>query len=188
VCMIQTIYLNSFWKSNYSLARKWVQDYPQDPKGYSILGIVYFRAGLCSEAVAAIDRSLALGMVDPRAYYMLGACSRDDAEKAMVCFGQALALAPEYAAPYQGLGELFYHQKKYDEAREFLLRAVQLQPSVLGFGYLIKTDLALGRGNEAGMVFVQAQRQIKNKDDLDFLYALLTFEPTGQPHVKGAAQ
>jgi Flp pilus assembly protein TadD len=77
-----------------TLARRALELVPNQPTFTNTLGVVQYRAGLYTEAIATLDRSLALGhgtqdgydrMFQAMAHWRLG-----DKPKALACFGKAL--------------------------------------------------------------------------------------------------
>jgi len=180
-CAVCTIYLNSLWRSNFTFASALVKEFPRDPKGYSILGIVYFRAGLCQQAEAVLKKSLSLGLADPRAYYMLGVCARGGAEESRRYFETAIALAPEYAAPYLGLGKLLFWSGEYRNAAAYFERVTELDPGVSGYFYLLQAYLKLSDHRKAAVVLERARRQIKDPQKILILEKALTSESKEAP-------
>ncbi len=171
--VISTIFLNSCWRSNYSFARAAIEAYPEDPKAYSILGIVYFGAGMCQDATQAIKRSLELGIRDPRVYYMLGACE-DNQQKAKDYFETAIHQLPRYAAPYLGLGKIYFNNSEYGTALTYFQQNTQLDPNLSGFAYLIRTHKKLNQATEARQAFENAQQELKNSEEISFLHDILS--------------
>ena len=76
-CVVIAMMLSYSWKSNAMLAFGWVKQYPRDPKGYSILGIEYYRHGDCVRAKEYFLKDIALGSKDHRSFYYAGVCSGD---------------------------------------------------------------------------------------------------------------
>lgn len=137
--------LTAAWKDNLTLAHSWTRDYPRHAKGHAILGISYYRRGDCDKAAPALTRAVQLGDRDPRLFFMLGRCAVPDDNLVEAYYRQALALAPDYAAPYRGLGQLAVLQGNYEAALGYFGQSARLQPALADYRYAARCLIALGR-------------------------------------------
>jgi len=71
LCMAITIPLNSVWNSTASIAKRLIVDYPNDPKGFSVLGMELFYTGEIQEAKVKFQKAIDNGSTDLRDYYHL---------------------------------------------------------------------------------------------------------------------
>ncbi|MCA9403352.1 MAG: hypothetical protein KC897_06185 [Candidatus Omnitrophica bacterium] len=161
------------WKDNLTLAHSWTRDYPRNAKGHAILGIATFRRGDCDKAVPAFLRAVQLGDRDPRLFFMLGRCAVPDDTLAAAYYRQALALAPDYAAPYRGLGQIAALRGDYEAALEDLRRSIDLQPALAAYRYAARCYIALKRPAGWPEWYRRAQTQL-NPAELEVLRGDLT--------------
>jgi len=83
--------------------------------------------GQYSDAVAALNRAIAIDGSQARAYTEKGYAHRrlNQFDQAIDAFEQSISLYPEgYIAPYE-LGSLYNEQKRYDEAEGYLLKSLK---------------------------------------------------------------
>ena len=104
---------------------------PNQPDALALLGTVLSTKKEHAEAIALIERAIAL---DPQAalfYFHLGnACEKAALHtQAEAAFTKAIQLAPQWAEAYYNLGNAQRVLKKNNEAKETYLRALQLNPA-----------------------------------------------------------
>jgi tetratricopeptide (TPR) repeat protein len=98
------------------------------------LGSVYLKQNRTAEARANFEQTTKLepNYPDtlPNAWNNLGllATREGRTERAVECFQEALRVTPGYWIALENLGNAFRQQKRFDEARETLLRAVGARP------------------------------------------------------------
>lgn len=130
------------WPAWEIAARQWVLDLPRDENAWLALGLALDRSarssaeskpetmpGTLPEAVAAYRHSLAL-QGKPKTWNNLGVAldllnQFDEAERA---FGQALALAPDYALAWMNLGCARMNATRFAAAAEAFQRGLALKP------------------------------------------------------------
>jgi predicted Zn-dependent protease len=103
--------------------------------------VLDIRLGRFNTAKAAIDKVLAQDAHHPRAHYSLGELYRQRGEAreldlAIAAYQQAIALAPDYADPYKGLGIVFYKQDLRDRAWAAFERYLILAPEAMDRAYV----------------------------------------------------
>jgi len=167
-CIFITMMLNYSWKDNISLAYGWTQDYPSNSKGFSILGIEYYRKGNCKDAKSSLLKSIDLGSEDPRSYHMIGVCSFDNYKQAESYLQKALELNPHYRSPRQALGILYYRNKEYKEAVRYLTESIEMSPTMRGYKYLILSYKEQKMDEKALLVYDHAVKNM-NKEEKETL-------------------
>ncbi|MBI5149843.1 MAG: tetratricopeptide repeat protein [Candidatus Omnitrophica bacterium] len=173
LCAVVTVPLNMAWKDNYMIASHMVRDFPQSPVGYLHLGIESFRRGAVDRARDALEKGFERGLEDPRGYYYMGLCFFNDFERSRPWFEKSISLFPNYALSYVGLGRIHVLERSYGQAIPWLKEAVRLAPSYTAYGYLIQSYLLLGRGQEAGIVLGEAERVVRDGNQLGSLRKLV---------------
>ncbi len=146
LCIFVSVRLIREWRSDISVASSLIQNYPDNQQGYSILGTEYFRQGKYDMALPVLKKSVSLGSRDPKIFYMLGLCDKQNAE---FFLHNAIFLKPDYVYPYIALGRLYFLQQRYKDAILYLKRSISIHPTYSGIGYLIKTYLKKGDYNNA---------------------------------------
>lgn len=160
--------ISAAWKNNLTLAHSWVQDYPRHAKGHSIMGIEYYKRGACEQAEPALQQAINLGDRDPRLFFLLGKCAILDDARAAALFLQAVRQAPDYAAPYRGLGQIAERRGKYAEAITYFQKSLTLQPTVGAYRSILRCLQRLGRPEEAPD-WLQRARGDLNPDEYQLL-------------------
>ncbi len=173
LCVTTASLLNSLWKNNFIMASAVIKHFPDFYKGYTILGIEYFRALDCQNAKFYLNKSLQLGSIEPRIQVMLGMCSLDQFELARDYFIQAIREFPQDVAPYQGLGKLFLRHGKYEEAILSLEKSLEIAPAICAYEDLIKTYLALGEKEKTKDILVEASKNLRDQEQLDYLQKII---------------
>ncbi len=181
-CIIATFILNASWRGNYTIARHWIEHYPQHPYGYFIVGIQYMKAGWLEPAKMAFEKSLALGMEDPRLYQSMGLLHLQDPPAAKKFFAKSVELFPSYAISYVGLGRSLLFEGDYTKALLYLEKSLELMPTYKGYGYLIQTLIFLDRGVDLPEIFQAAQKILTDKNQIDSLNKFMNLtEPLHTP-------
>jgi len=141
-----------------SLLSKGLSLKDHDPELWNYLGVAYWGKGLFDEALKAYESALALDRNNPVVLNNLGALllGRSQAAKdrtllaaAIDRFSEAIALAPDYASPYNGLGTAWAQAGDIEKALAQWKKAVELKPDFayplynLGASYAAKGDAAL---------------------------------------------
>jgi tetratricopeptide (TPR) repeat protein len=125
---------------------------PGDPRVLSALGQLHNRAGAWTEAIAAIQASLATDPDQPLAWANLGIAfaGTGDPVAARNAYEEALRLDPFESVAHFNLGNLHQRAGRWEDAAEAYARAVQSDPG-LGLGHfeLARTYIRLERYEEA---------------------------------------
>ncbi len=173
VCVLVTIYLNGFWKNNYTMARAMISNFPNNPLGYFFIGQEYFKQGACPEAKEAINKSIELGLIKPLSFFLLGVCSQEKPTDAIAYFEEAIKIDPQYAFPDIGLGRIYLLNGDVSKSLFFLKKGVELAPTFTGFGYLIQDYLLQNQVDQAKDVLRQARKVLNDQDHLRTLANLI---------------
>ncbi|OGX26237.1 MAG: hypothetical protein A2787_07715 [Omnitrophica WOR_2 bacterium RIFCSPHIGHO2_01_FULL_48_9] len=182
VCMIFTFVLNAAWKGSYTIAMHWIDYYPKNPQGYFIAGVEYLKAGFFNEAKIFLERSLALGMEDPRLYHSLGLVYLKEPAVAKQFFARAVESFPFHGISYIGLGRSLLFEGDYTKALLYLKKSLELMPSYTGYGYLMQTLLFLNRAEELPEVLREAQKVVTDKEQIESLQKFMSLpEPLKEP-------
>ncbi|MFA5088901.1 MAG: tetratricopeptide repeat protein, partial [Candidatus Omnitrophota bacterium] len=179
--ILTTYSLNIFWRSDYTVAAELVERYPRDPKGYFFLGLVYFQHGLFENAKVLLNKSVELGTSDPRAFYTLGLCYSvfgRDFDRATEAFNKCIAVYPDFALPYIGVGRILLLQGDREKALPYFQKSLKLSPTYSAYGYLIQTFLLEGRTGEAEELLQEASAVLADQQDLRSLTRMLEQKDT----------
>ncbi len=175
ICVTKTLFLNEDWKNNYYVGWACVRDYPTVSRGYALLGIEYFNAGLFKQAKGYLEKSVLLGDQIPYEVFTLGKCyiRLGDFESAEALLKQIIVRFPDYADPYFGLGAIYYVQKNDRQAQEMLEQALMLNPKrPLGYTVLMKVYCHLHKF-EAAKDLLQKAELYLNRQDISELRHIL---------------
>ena len=150
-------YQNGQYDEAEKLAVLITQQFPEHQLGWKVLGAVLKGTGRVSEALVAIQKSVALAPEDAEAHSNLGITLRDlgRLEEAEASLRQALALKPDLAEAHSNLGNTLQELGRLKDAEASHRKAIALKPdyadahSNLG-GTLLKQT---GRVSEALVAF-----------------------------------
>lgn len=120
--------------------RKAVELSPESEEPVRYLGMLYVRKGEYAEATTFLDKALRLSSEEPQAvqaeiYALLGLAmvKTQQVEVAQEHLEKALQLDPGHVAAHKTLGDVYFAQNKYPEARphyEFALKTLKDDPAV----------------------------------------------------------
>ena len=107
-----------------------LREEPQRPDGWTLLGILFKRAGRLDDAEAAYRRALQISPAYPDAWNNLGNLRRDreDREGALAAYREAVRLNPGNAETIHNLGVALEHFGQWDEALAAFDATVQAEP------------------------------------------------------------
>jgi tetratricopeptide (TPR) repeat protein len=130
------------------LLNECVQRYPQDPEAYFHRAQLLSRTNRMPEAIADLERVIALEpnfafAYNTLGYYWLG---EGDYAKAEDYLRRYRFLAPDQANPYDSLGEFYLSVGRYEEAEENLKKAIDVKPDFYPARAHLGT-LEVARGN-----------------------------------------
>ena len=122
--------IESAKERNLEIAKQALEEDSEDPRNYWNYANALNTIGRLDEAVAAYHQFMARSMSEEEvflAWHRVAGCFREQGEyeKAIEAELHALRLRPWYPDPYLGLGETYFHQKKYKHAKEFLLEGLR---------------------------------------------------------------
>jgi tetratricopeptide (TPR) repeat protein len=98
--------------------------------GWFNLGNAYLNAGNYQKALESYRRALRISPEFPSAMKNMGYAfeKTGDLDEALVCYNKALAINKTDAMIYVNIASINCRLKKYDKARDFYLKAMQLSP------------------------------------------------------------
>lgn len=137
---------------------------PTYAEPWSSLGDVYRRLDQPDEAMTAYRRAIGLNPKEPWPYHYLGWLheQRGQHDTASTRFQQAIErhrADPERALSWQELGQVYFTQKRYQEASKAFRQAGALDPTyALPWHYLGDTYRVLNRAEEAINAYERASR------------------------------
>lgn len=143
---IVTVQINGMWRHDYIMAYRLYQNHPDDPSSHLFMGITYQRIGELQKARDVILKGMALGLKDPRTYYILGQCAMNDLEEGERYLKEGVHFYPDYAMLHLGLGRIYLLKGQIDNALFHIEKSIELTPSYRGYCYL--TQIYLMRGDE----------------------------------------
>ena len=167
ICVTKTLFLNEDWKNNYYVGWAWVRDYPTVGRGYALLGVEYFNAGLFKQARGYLEKSVLLGDQVPYEVFTLGKCyiQLGDFESAEALLKQIILRFPDYADPYFALGAIYYVQQNNRQAQEMLEKALMLNPKrPSGYMVLMKVYCHLHKFEAAKDLLQKAELYLNVQD------------------------
>lgn len=141
------------------LAISMTEAFPAYHIGWKALGVVLKQTGRPSEAVAPMQRSVALSPQDPEAHINLGVTLKElgRLSEAEASYRQAITLNPDSAEAYYNLGNTLHELGRSGEAKTSYQQAIALQPEyVKAHNNLGNTLQKLGKLEEAEASYQQA--------------------------------
>ena len=128
------------------------QEFPNQQFGWKVLGAVFKKTGRISEALVAVQKSVALAPEDAEAHYNLGNTLQElgRLEEAEASYRQAISLKPDYAEAHSNLGNTLRDLSRPEEAKASYRQAISLKPDLVeAHSNLGVTLKELGRLEEA---------------------------------------
>ena len=169
----------------YAAARKAIEIDPLSSTSHALLGRVFLRRRQHDEAVAAIERSVALNPNRARPYAFLADALTfaGRAEEAVELLFVAMRLDPFYSPLYNlYLGRAYYFSQQYKKALSQLETCAARAPKFRACGmYLIPTYAELGRQADA-------ERQIATLLKIAPKFSIAASVQTHLPYVPSAMQ
>jgi tetratricopeptide (TPR) repeat protein len=108
--------------------KKAIEINPDYALGYRELGALYFSLKQTDEAIKNYQKAIEINPKYARAYnelgYLYGTLNED--EKSLTYYSKAIELDPKEALVYHRIGFTYYALGRYSQARENLLKAIQL--------------------------------------------------------------
>ena len=126
-CLLE-YYQNGQYEEAEQLARSINQAFPNHQFSWKVLGAILGQTGRISEALAAIQKEVALAPKDPEAHSNLGVTLQalGKLEEAEASCRNAIALAPNFAEAYYNLGNTLKEMAKLEEAAKCFSKAIAL--------------------------------------------------------------
>jgi len=159
ICATRTFFLNADWKSNFDVGWACVRDYPAFARGYALLGVEFYNAGLYKEAKGYAEKSVLLKDTMPKEVLNLAKCyvQLKEFKSAESLLKQIINNEPAFIDPYVWLGIVYDEQNKVPQARQVLDKALNLDPKkFIGYKPLIKVYLEERNFKAAGDLLKKA--------------------------------
>lgn len=125
---------------------------PEHPDAWHLLGLISFRNGQAEEAVERIRRAITSNPASAVYYDNLGRILEDQGrvEEATECFRQLVRLRPEEPEAHLRLGNNYLRRERFEDAAACFRRVLELQPGAVEalsrLGYSLRQQ---GRSREA---------------------------------------
>jgi tetratricopeptide (TPR) repeat protein len=136
-----------------------IEDQPESSYPYLFLGTLYRQQGRGEDAARFFEKYLenkprggAFAFVRPdyEIYHQIGTCFPDNPDRAIAEFKKAIALNPDFAVAYADLGRAYMHKKDYDQALNFIRKALTMDEGLFpAYVYAVEVHLARGEPEEA---------------------------------------
>jgi predicted O-linked N-acetylglucosamine transferase (SPINDLY family) len=113
-----------------ALAKELIGLHPREHMAWKVLGAIQLKNNQFDKSLESSHRCVELSRDDAAVYNNIGYArlGLDDLEGAKSAFELAMAIAPNYAKPLNGLGTVYRKQKKLSEAERLCRDAVTLDP------------------------------------------------------------
>jgi tetratricopeptide (TPR) repeat protein len=141
--------------------RMYLRSRPDDAGAHYGLGRIYELGMQFDKAKPEFQRSLELRPVQTESWYELGdmALKQNNYADALTDFQNVLARDGRHGGALAGSGQALFHEKRYDEALEYLRRSIAAAPGYQpGHYYLGLTLSRLGQKEEANRELSIAQK------------------------------
>lgn len=119
---IITISANTVWKNNLALFQKIEKDSPNTAFAHNGLGVIYYNKGLLNEAVQEYLTALRLNPDDREIHYNLRLAY------ALKEYRASKKLKFDYPEIHYYIGQAYYDNRRFDEARKEFETALKLKP------------------------------------------------------------
>ncbi|MEI6108276.1 MAG: tetratricopeptide repeat protein, partial [Opitutae bacterium] len=113
-----------------SLAREMTKRFPRHWAGWKMLGVVLKQMGQSADALAPMQKAVALSPGDAEAHNNLGIVLNElgRLDEAEASYRRALQISPEYAQAHSNLGATLQDLGRLDEAEASYRRALKIAP------------------------------------------------------------
>jgi tetratricopeptide (TPR) repeat protein len=130
---------------------------PENKDALFGLASVYQRTGQLPQARATYSKLLSLDPENwPAMNNFLVLAAEESPDHAIEEFKRLMRTNPEFAPIPAQIGMIYYRQKKYDDAANFLVKAIQLDPSNLSYRFNLAVIYdRLGRSRSAARLYQQ---------------------------------
>ncbi|MDE3186836.1 MAG: tetratricopeptide repeat protein [Acidobacteriota bacterium] len=155
---------------------------PNDASAHYGLGRIYQVGLQFDKAQAEFARSVELQPVQTESYFELGdlALKQGDFGEAIKQFSKTLERDPKHGGALEGTGEAYFRQKHYDQAKDFLERAIAAAPDYAPCHYYLGLTLArLGRKEDSERELATAAKQADAENKNSATHMQLT--PAAKP-------
>jgi tetratricopeptide (TPR) repeat protein len=123
---------------------RYVQLHPNDPSGHYAVGLALQTLQENLAAREQFERSIALRPVQTESYFRLGLLdlAENQLDSAENNFRTTLKRDEKHAGALTGMGQVAYQRKNYEQAAEFLRRAIASDFTIREAHYYLGLDLA----------------------------------------------
>ncbi|MDQ1409961.1 MAG: hypothetical protein QOJ41_1696 [Acidobacteriaceae bacterium] len=150
-----------------SIFTKYVQQRPEDSKGFLGLGIAELAQQHTDEAWKALEKSLQIDPNQPDAEYHLAmvAAAQGDSAEELKHLERAIELQPQHAKALAALGDQYLQAGDLEKARSALERSVAGDPNNYKSQYDLALALAKTGDAEAAKQHMERSHALKAADD-----------------------
>jgi len=128
--------------------RQVIEEEPENYNALNLFGLLLFQHKRYDEAIIYVEKAVDINPI-PYFHINLGNIhsAKGDSDKAIDFYKKAIALEPDNADPWFGLGICHKNKKEYDKAIEYYGKAINIKPSFfsayvnLGNIYKLKNEL-----------------------------------------------
>ena len=165
--------------SGEALLAKLLAKRPRDPHLQYALGAVLYLESKLGEAAAHLRESVRLEPLQTASYYYLGLVARDqgDAPQAIRLFADVLSKHPDHALSYEALGILLFNDRRYQEAKVNLDKAVELNPKSVKANYQLGLLLSRLGDKEAAAQKFDLAKSLRQEDEATSRLQLRLLDP-----------
>ena len=98
---------------------------------FAVMASIYYYKKMTANAIEYAQKALTADRNSWRAHYLLGSNHADanDLKKAMDSYQEAIKFAPNQPGPHGDLAQLYFAQKRYDDALKAIDEAIRLAPT-----------------------------------------------------------
>lgn len=154
-----TFFNNQDWRNNYTLATRWIKDYPSFYKSHLVLGREYFRAMRFDKVIPHLEPFWQdFAKLDPWGLYCLAESHYQvgDKRKAFFFFKVLVHKHPSFSEGYFGLGKCALDQSETEQAIALFGAAIDREPKEMYFRYLAARSMRPGDEQETAKAVIRA--------------------------------
>jgi Tfp pilus assembly protein PilF len=137
LCLLLSCAQVFVWNDSVTLWRHALEASEESALAHTSLGMVLDQQGQKEEALAHLQRAVALNPLSAEGHYFLGVAlqNRGRTDEAIQAFQQAVRLRPNHVMAHNNLGVHFLRQDQLKAAAVHLQRALELEPAAVETNY-----------------------------------------------------
>lgn len=127
---VLTYMRNTAWQNEFTLWQDVVNKFPQNARGYLMLGIEYARDKDFEKAISYHEKAIALDPSFANIYYSLGKVyhQKGDGKKALEYFKKTAELYPEFTDTYFNMALVYEDMGDISKAQEYYEKVLKVDP------------------------------------------------------------